>query len=162
MMIQGNGIGNTITTWVATHHKLYPCVWRNKLREVYTALAVSQPASDYILATVYKEREDMEKAYGNVEEEINVFLKNLFSQAKTMPAMGLGGMDKKYPQWVYLTNMFPTCKDHHSAKSMSFNIENIVHYLRVILFGAYDVPTKDILNLPGFRYLVRSKTGIRS
>jgi hypothetical protein len=107
-------------------HKLYPYVWCNKLLEVCTALAVGEPGSDYILTTVYKEREDMENAYGNAEEKIDVFVKNLLSQAKTMPAMGLGGMDKNDPQWTYPTNMYPTCIHHHSVTSMSFNIENIV------------------------------------
>jgi hypothetical protein len=42
-------------------------------------LAVGQPDSDYILATIYKEREDMESVYENAEEETNVFVKNVFS-----------------------------------------------------------------------------------
>jgi hypothetical protein len=79
------------------HHKLYHYAWRKKIR-VLTALAIGQPASECIIVTQCRDREDMEKAYGKVEEVSGVFVKNFFSQAKTMPAQGFGGMDENDPQ----------------------------------------------------------------
>jgi hypothetical protein len=39
----------------------------------------------------------------------------------------------------------PAITNHHTSSSRSFNIENISHYLRLIMFGAYDDPTKHVL-----------------
>jgi hypothetical protein len=49
------------------HHNIYPCIWRNSLREVYTSFAIGQPASDYVLAYLYNDRGEIRTAYGKVK-----------------------------------------------------------------------------------------------
>jgi hypothetical protein len=41
--------------------------------------------------------------------------------------------------------MFPIIVKHHTANSKSLNIDNISHYVHLIMFDAYDTPTKDII-----------------
>jgi hypothetical protein len=82
----------------------------------------------------------MAKPYDKVKEEVDMFVKKMSPQANMMTGRGLNGMDQSNPAFTYHNTMY-----HHTAVSRSFNIENISHYLRVIMFGTSDIPTKDVL-----------------
>jgi hypothetical protein len=111
-------------------------------KSVYTDLAIDNPKSDYISATLYNDRDDMAKAYGKVKEVIDMFVLCLLSELKTMSVTALNAMDETNNVSAYHITMLPICTNHHIARSRSFNIENITHYLRLIMFGAYDRPIK--------------------
>jgi hypothetical protein len=56
------------------HDKLYPFSWRKSLLEVYTDLAIGNPESDYILTSLYNDRDDMARAYGKIKEVFDIFV----------------------------------------------------------------------------------------
>jgi hypothetical protein len=42
--------------------------------------------------------------------------------------------------------MMPLVRHHYSKKSKFFSLENIAHYARVIMFGCYNVETKNVID----------------
>jgi hypothetical protein len=42
--------------------------------------------------------------------------------------------------------MFPLIRHHYSEKSKFFSLENITHYVSVIMFGCYNVETKNVID----------------
>jgi hypothetical protein len=54
-------------------------------------------------------------------------------------------MDLEKPTPAYPTSRFPLIVNHHTTNIKSFHIDNISHYVHLIMFGAYDTPTKDII-----------------
>jgi hypothetical protein len=42
--------------------------------------------------------------------------------------------------------MFPLICHHYSEKSKFFSLKNITHYVRVIMFGCYNVETKNVID----------------
>jgi hypothetical protein len=102
-------------------------------------------ASDYILAHLYSDRYEIRTAYGKVKEVITPYVTNQFSSTTSMTITGLNNMDLNSPVLAYPTNMLPFVVNHHTANIKSFNIENISQYLRLIMFGVYDTPTKNVL-----------------
>jgi hypothetical protein len=40
----------------------------------------------------------------------------------------------------------PLIHHHYNEKSMFFSLENITHYVRVIIFGCYNVVTKNVID----------------
>jgi hypothetical protein len=63
-----------------------------------------------------------------------------------MTCQGLAGMDQTIPISAYPNTMFLTIMHHHHTAAYRYlNINNITRYLRVIMLGAYDTPTKDVL-----------------
>jgi hypothetical protein len=53
-----------------------------------------------------------------------------------MSVQGLNAMDQKVS--AYPNAMCPTITNHQTTSSMSFNVENVFHYLRLIMFGIYN------------------------
>jgi hypothetical protein len=50
------------------------------------------------------------------------------------------------PYHDYPERMMPLVRHHYSETSKFFSSENITHYLRVIMFGCYNVETKNIID----------------
>jgi hypothetical protein len=62
-----------------------------------------------------------------------------------MTIAGLNAMDLKNPPPAYPTNMFSIIMNHYTVNSKFFHIDNISHYIRLIMSGAYDTPTKYVI-----------------
>jgi hypothetical protein len=50
------------------------------------------------------------------------------------------------PYHDYPEKMMPLVRHHYSEKSKFFSSENITHYVRVIMFGCYNVETKNVID----------------
>jgi hypothetical protein len=50
------------------------------------------------------------------------------------------------PRHDYPEKMFPLIRHHYNEKSLFFSMENITHYVRVIMFGCYNVATKNVID----------------
>jgi hypothetical protein len=92
---------------------------------------------------------ELAKTYGKVKEVIEKFVLCLLSDANNMMSIQrLNTMDQtrkvsSYPNITFPT--FPIITNHHTVINKSFNIEHISHYLRIIMFGSYNNPTKSVL-----------------
>jgi hypothetical protein len=50
------------------------------------------------------------------------------------------------PHHNYLEKMIPLILHHYSKKAKFFSLENITHYVRVIMFWCYNVETKTVID----------------
>jgi hypothetical protein len=50
------------------------------------------------------------------------------------------------PHHNYPEKMIPLIRHHYSEKSKFFSLENITHYAQVIMFGCYNVETKNVID----------------
>jgi hypothetical protein len=108
-------------------------------------LAIGNPANEYILASLYIDRDDMANDYKKVKEVIDTFVLRLFSDAQAIFVTALNAMDDTKNVSAYHNAMFPIIDNHHITISRSFNIEKIPHYLLLIMFGAYENPATNVL-----------------
>jgi hypothetical protein len=70
---------------------------------------------------------------------------NQFSTTNLTNVLGLNPMNLAKSVPAYPTTIFPSVVNHHTANCRSFNIENLAHYLRIIMFGDCDIPTNAVL-----------------
>jgi hypothetical protein len=50
------------------------------------------------------------------------------------------------PYHDYPEKMIPLVHHHYIKKSKFFSMENIIHYMRVIMFGCYNVETNNVID----------------
>jgi hypothetical protein len=86
----------------------------------------------------------MAKAYGKGKEVIDTLVLQ-FKDSVCHSAEWHGRNQEGIRLSAYPIAMLSICDNHRTASSRSFNIENITHYLHLIMFGAYHSPTKNIL-----------------
>jgi hypothetical protein len=49
------------------------------------------------------------------------------------------------PEYTYPDTLFPTTENHMTPSSKNFNPINIVHYVRIIMFGCFDPETRNVI-----------------
>jgi hypothetical protein len=70
-----------------------------------------------------------------------------FSDVQKIHKTGKKMMDMTViPYHNYPEKMMPLVHHHYSKKSKSFSSENITHYVRVIMFGCYNLETKNVID----------------
>jgi hypothetical protein len=83
--------------------------------------------------------------YGHVPGVINN-VETIFSDVQKFQKTGKKMIDmNEIPYHDYPEKMMPLVRHHYSEKSKFFSSENISHYVRVIMFGCYNVETKNVI-----------------
>jgi hypothetical protein len=86
-------------------------------------------------------------AYENVPGIINDYVETIFSDVQNIQKTGKKMMDRTEISYHdYSDRMMPLIRHHYSEKSNFFSLGSITHYVRVIMFGCYNVETNNLIN----------------
>jgi hypothetical protein len=126
---------------------MFPLDWRTFLRAVYKTIGNGSPARDYILTGLYANQDQLRAAYGKVLAVIDDYVETIFSDVQKIQKSGNKIMEMTaIPHHGYQEKMIPLVRHHYSEKSKFFSLENITHYVRVIMYGCYNVETKNVID----------------
>jgi hypothetical protein len=139
-----------VWNWDENHYlgniRIFPLAWRTLLRTVYKTIGNGSPARDYILTGLYANKDQLRAAYGKAAI-IDDYVETIFSDVQKIQKSGNEMMEMTAtPHHDYPEKMLPLIPHHYSEKSKFFIFENITHYVRVIMFGCYNVETKNIID----------------
>jgi hypothetical protein len=139
-----------VWNWDENHYlrniKMLPLAW-TLLRDVYNTIGNGSPARDYILTGLYSNQDQLCAAYGTVPYVIDNYVETIFSDMQKIHKSGKKMMEMTaVPHHDYPEKMFPLVRHHYNEKSMFFSLENITHYVRVIMFGCFNVITKNVID----------------
>jgi hypothetical protein len=137
--------------WDKNHYlgniKMFPLTWRTLLLAVYKTIGEISPVRDYILTGLYANQDHLRTAYGNGPGVINSYVDTIFSYVQNIHKTGKKMMEMNdIPYHGYPGKIMPLVRHHYSEKSKFFSSENITHYVRVIMFGCYNVETKTVID----------------
>jgi hypothetical protein len=140
-----------VWNWDENHYlgniKMFPLAWRTLLRDVYNTIGNGSPARDYILTGLYSNQDQVRAAYGTVPSVIDNYVETIFSDMQKIHKSGKKMMEMTaVPHHDCPEKMFPLIRHHYNEKYMFFSLENITHYMRVIMFGCYNVVTKKVID----------------
>jgi hypothetical protein len=98
------------------------------------------------LTGLYANQDHLRAAYGNVPGVIYNYVETIFSDVQNIQKTGKKMMEiNVIPYHNYPETMIPLVHHHYSKKSKFFSSENITHYVRLIMFGCYNVDTMNII-----------------
>jgi hypothetical protein len=148
-LTQDDDVG--VWNWDENHYlgniKMFPLAWRTLLRNVYNTIGNRLPARDYILTGLYSNQDQLRAAYGTVPSVIDNYVETIFSDVQKIQKSGKKMMEMTaVPHHDYPEKMFPLIRHHYNEKSKFFSLENITHYVRVIMFGCYNGETKNVID----------------
>jgi hypothetical protein len=127
--------------------KIFPLAWRTLMHAVYKTIGDGSPARDYILTGMYASQDQLRAAYVNVPGVIDNYADKIFSDVQKIQKSGKKMMEmNEIPYDNYPEKMMPLVRHHYSEKSKFFSSENITHYVRVIMFGCYNMDTKNVID----------------
>jgi hypothetical protein len=127
--------------------KMFRLAWRALLRAVYKTIGDGSPARDYILTGLYANQDQLRAAYGNVPGVIDNYVETIFSDVQKIQKTGKKMMEiTKIPYHDYPGKMMPLVRHNYREKSKFLSLVNITHYVRVIMFGCYNVETKNVID----------------
>jgi hypothetical protein len=143
-----------VWNWDENHYlgniKMFPLAWSTFLRAVYKTIGNGSPTRDCILTGMYANQDQLRAAYGKVPAVIDGYVENIFSDVQKIQKSGKKMMEMTdIPHHNYPEKMIPLVRHHYSEKSKFFSLENITHYVRVIMFGCYNVETKNVIDALG-------------
>jgi hypothetical protein len=108
----------------------------------YKTIAIGSPARDSILTGMYANQDQLHASYVKVPAAIEDYVETIFSDVQKIQKSGKKMMDMNaISHHDYPEKMIPMIRHHYSEKSKFFSLENITHYVRVIMFGCYNVET---------------------
>jgi hypothetical protein len=82
----------------------------------------------------------------NVPKIIDKYVENIFSDIYWIQKNGKKMEITEIPHHDYPDNMIPLVHHHYSERSQNIISENITFYLRLIMFGSYNVETKNVMD----------------
>jgi hypothetical protein len=93
-----------------------------------------------MLTGMYANQDHIRAAYGKVPGFINIYVETIFSDIQKIQKTGKKMMEMTdIPYNDYPGKNMPLVRHHYSKKS-----ELLTHYARVMMFGSYNVETKNI------------------
>jgi hypothetical protein len=129
------------------HIKMFPLAWRTLLCAAYKTIGNGLPARYCILTGLYANQDQLRAAYGKFPFIIDNCVETIFSDIQNIQKSGKKMMEMTdIPHHDYPEKMIPLIRHHYSEKSKFFSLENITHYVQVIMFGSYNVDTKNVID----------------
>jgi hypothetical protein len=99
------------------------------------------------LTGLYANQDQLREAYGKVPAVTDDYVETNFSDVQNIQKSGKKMMEMTaIPHHDYPEKMIPLVRHHSSEKSKVFSLKNITHYVRVIMFGCYNVETKNVID----------------
>jgi hypothetical protein len=96
---------------------------------------------------MYANQDQLRAAYGKVPAVIDNYVETIFSDVQKIEKSGKKMMEMTaISHHDYPEKMISLVHHHYSKKSKFFSLENITHYVRVIMFGCCNVETKNVID----------------